>query len=152
MPKTILSAKNIKKTYLTKGLFNKHPDVEALKDVSFDLGKRETLALVGESGCGKSTLAKVLMQIEAPTAGSIELFGKPAGQWDIKEYRSHIQMIFQDPYSSLNPRKKAREIIGEPLAIAGKFSKRETEERVRNAIRVRQPSKRLRILPPSQRA
>jgi oligopeptide/dipeptide ABC transporter ATP-binding protein len=96
--------------------------VRAVDGVSFDVMRGETLGLVGESGCGKSTTARVLLRLMAPTSGSIRLDGEeiadaPAGR--LKELRRDMQMIFQDPYSSLNPRKTVGSIIGEPFAIHG---------------------------------
>lgn len=94
--------------------------VHAVDDVSFDLAAGEALALVGESGCGKSTLALTLLGLESPTAGSIrfegqELAGADAAAW--KTARRHIQMIFQDPYESLNPLMTVGEIVAEPLQV-----------------------------------
>jgi oligopeptide/dipeptide ABC transporter ATP-binding protein len=94
--------------------------VHAVDDVSFDLAAGEALALVGESGCGKSTLALTLLGLERATAGSIrfegqEMVGAPASLW--KETRRHVQMIFQDPYESLNPLMNVGEVVAEPLHV-----------------------------------
>lgn len=113
----ILEVQNLSKHFEVKSLFRKIGEVKALDNVSIALKSRETLAIVGESGSGKSTLAKCLMQIELPTSGTITLQGKPLSDIPKMEYRRLIQMIFQDPYSSLNPRKKAWQIISEPLQI-----------------------------------
>lgn len=121
----ILEAKDLKKTYKVGNMFDKSTTVDALGGVSFALYPGETLAVVGESGCGKSTLAKVLMGIETPTSGEVYLKGKPKSDYDLQEYRKSVQLIFQDPYSSINPRKKAWEIISEPLAINTNMSKTE---------------------------
>ena len=104
--------------------------VKALDGVSFELAKNETLAIVGESGCGKSTLAKALMQLEIPTAGEISLGGQVLPQQVAPEFRQKVQMIFQDPYASLNPRKKVRDLIAEPLVINTNLSAQEREEKV----------------------
>ena len=99
--------------------------LKALSHICFELDQRETLAVVGESGCGKSTLARLLMGLEQPTGGEIILRGKPLCQYTRKELQPLIQMIFQDPYSSLNPRKRAWEIVAEPLLINTSYSKKE---------------------------
>lgn len=94
--------------------------VNALKGVSFELCQGETLAIVGESGCGKSTLAKCLLKIESPTSGKILFKEQNLNEISSVDLCRKIQMIFQDPYSSLNPRKKIIDIIAEPLLIQGK--------------------------------
>jgi oligopeptide/dipeptide ABC transporter ATP-binding protein len=95
--------------------------VRAVEDVSFELGPRETLGLVGESGCGKTTAGRALMQLIRPTAGSVHLFDSPnlseLSNRQLLPYRRRMQMIFQDPYSSLNPRMTVGSIIGEALTI-----------------------------------
>lgn len=95
-------------------------EVKAVDGVSFSVRRGETLGIVGESGCGKSTLAKCIMRAYTPTEGSIEFKGRDIARLkerQLKEFRTKIAMIFQDPYSSLNPRQKAEDIIGEPLLI-----------------------------------
>ncbi len=116
---TILSVKHLKRHYNIKGFFSSKGTVKAVDDVSFDLIKGETLSIVGESGCGKSTLAKVLMKIEPQDGGTYQICNKDinSSQWTPKEFYQTIQMIFQDPYSSINPRKKAWQIIAEPLFV-----------------------------------
>jgi peptide/nickel transport system ATP-binding protein len=98
--------------------------VHAVSDVSFDVVPGETLGLVGESGCGKSTTGRALLQLIRPTAGSVRFEGKelttmPAGE--LRRLRPRLQMIFQDPISSLNPRRKVFDIVAEPLHIAGQL-------------------------------
>jgi oligopeptide/dipeptide ABC transporter ATP-binding protein len=96
--------------------------VRAVDDVSFDVLRGETLGLVGESGCGKSTTARLVTRLLAPTGGSIRFEGREiadAKPRDLKDLRRDVQMIFQDPYSSLNPRKTVGSIIAEPFAIHG---------------------------------
>lgn len=117
MSTPILEVKNLAKTFEIKKMFKKKLFLKALSDINFELGPEETLGIVGESGCGKSTLAKVLTKLEMPTNGNIELLQKNYNDYDSKEFHSLIQMVFQDPYQSLNPRKKAFDIIADPLRI-----------------------------------
>lgn len=114
---SILKVSNLKKHYPVKKGFSTIQLVKALDGVSFELEEGKTLGIVGESGCGKSTLAKVLLGLERPTEGEIHFNQKITTSIPIKERQQTLQMIFQDPYSSLNPRKKAWQIIAEPLAI-----------------------------------
>ncbi len=120
----VLTVTNLTKHYQVGSRFSGGiKQVQALRGVSFVLEKRKTLAIVGESGCGKSTLAKALMSLETPTSGSFDLGslvknqGKLSTRDRLAAQRRYIQMIFQDPYSSLNPRKKAWQIIAEPIII-----------------------------------
>jgi peptide/nickel transport system ATP-binding protein/oligopeptide transport system ATP-binding protein len=107
--------------------------VNAVDDVSFRIGRGETLGLVGESGCGKSTVGKAVLKLHEPSAGTIRL-----GERDIthlspaemRPIRRRLQIVFQDPYSSLNPRMKAGDIVGEPLAIHGLAAGRDRPARV----------------------
>ncbi|RGE47723.1 peptide ABC transporter ATP-binding protein [Mannheimia granulomatis] len=130
----LLDAINLKKYYpVKKGMFAKPKTVKAVDGVSFTLERGKTLAIVGESGCGKSTLGRMLTMIESPTEG--ELFYK--GQnflVDDKETaqlrRKKIQIVFQNPYSSLNPRKKVGAILEEPLLINTDLSAKERKARV----------------------
>lgn len=112
--------------------------VHAVEDVSFELGRGETLAMVGESGCGKSTTGRTLIGLEKPVAGSIkyddqELVGLKSEQ--LKPMRRKMQMIFQDPYSSLNPRMSAGASIGEPMRVHGIVPKQEVRDRVVELLR-----------------
>lgn len=131
----LLKAKGLKKYYQIKGLFSVKGIVKAVDDVSFDLKKGETLAIVGESGCGKSTLAKLLMMIEPRTSGTYHICHKEVSNWKKKDFYQIIQMIFQDPYSSINPRKKAWQIIAEPLFVNTKFSRHECYLRALEALK-----------------
>jgi ABC-type dipeptide/oligopeptide/nickel transport system ATPase subunit len=95
--------------------------VHAVSDVSFDLADRETLGIVGESGCGKSTTGKAILRVPPPTSGRVLLDAVDLASLDSEELRksrSQLQMIFQDAISSLNPRRRIREVVGEPLEIA----------------------------------
>jgi len=125
----MLTVKNLKKYYSVKKWPAEEKTVKALDGVSFTLQKGKTLGVVGESGCGKSTLAKTLLHLEAPTGGDV-LFGQQSpAQMGEKNYRQKIQMIFQDPYNSLNPRMRAVDIVAAPLAVNSDLSKEEREEK-----------------------
>jgi oligopeptide/dipeptide ABC transporter ATP-binding protein len=123
-----------------KTAFGREPArfVHAVDDVSFDLGRGEVLALVGESGCGKSTLALTLLGLETPTTGSVLFEGRDvthASGAEQKALRRHIQMVFQDPYESLNPLMTIGEIVAEPLKVHGLATdKGERAGRVRQAL------------------
>ncbi len=96
--------------------------VYAVDDVSFSIGTGETLGLVGESGCGKTTVGRTILRLIEPTAGSIRLDGHDVthlGRAELRPFRRQMQIIFQDPFSSLNPRKRAGDIVGEPLKVHG---------------------------------
>ncbi len=126
----ILEAKDVSKIFDIKKTFKPKLELKALSEINFSLSANETLGIVGESGCGKSTLAKVLTQLEAPTKGDIKLLGKSYNDYKSREFHSLIQMVFQDPYQSLNPRKKAFDIIADPLRINSDKSEAEIKELV----------------------
>ena len=117
----LLRVENIAKSYFTKvGLFGQAQEIKAVNGVSFDVFEGETLGLVGESGCGKSTLGKVILQLEKATKGAIFYKGKEITTLkskDLRSLRKDIQLIFQDPYSSLHPRKIIGEAILEPMEV-----------------------------------
>ena len=122
MADVILRANDLVKHYPIKGgvLRRTIGQVKAVDGVSFELHKGETLGIVGESGCGKSTLGRVLMRLEEPTAGSVDFDGVEMFQQSgsaMRRLRRDIQIVFQDPYTSLNPRKTVGDIIGEPFEI-----------------------------------
>ncbi|CAN5335893.1 dipeptide ABC transporter ATP-binding protein [soil metagenome] len=122
MSEVVLSARGVTKLYpVYGGVFSRQRgDVKAVQDVSLDLNRGETVGLVGESGCGKSTLGRMLLRLENATAGTVTVEGKDilhAPKSELFPMRRHMQMIFQDPYSSLNPRMTIGEIVQEPLAI-----------------------------------
>lgn len=135
MSQTVLQARDLTRHYeVSQGFLKPKAMVKALNGVSFELKAGKTLAVVGESGCGKSTLARQLTLIEAPTAGSLQLDGVEVGQAstaELKAMRSKVQMVFQNPYASLNPRQKIGDQLGEPLLINTKLSASEREAKVR---------------------
>ncbi|MDR7240000.1 ABC transporter ATP-binding protein [Neobacillus drentensis] len=129
----LIEVKNLKKYFpLKTSMFSKNKQVvKAVDDVSFHIYKGETFGLVGESGCGKSTLGRTLNRLYDPTGGEILFDGKNIANLTSKElqpYRKRMQMIFQDPYSSLNPYMNVEEIIDEPLEIHTSLSKNERRE------------------------
>lgn len=130
----LLNAIGLKKYYpVKKGLFAKPQQVKALDGVSFQLKRGKTLAIVGESGCGKSTLGRLLTMIEQPTEGELYYKGHNFLENDPETKalrRKKIQIVFQNPYASLNPRKKIGSILEEPLLINTKLSAKERREKV----------------------
>ena len=116
--KPIIEVKNLKEYFrINTGLFRSKP-LKAVDDISFSINKGETLGLVGESGCGKTTVGRTILHLYKPTAGEIYYEGKLIqSNADIREFRKKATMVFQDPYSSLNPRMTVSDIIGEPLDV-----------------------------------
>ena len=130
----ILVSKELARYYTVKqgAILKKKKALKALDKVSFSLEKGKTLAVVGESGCGKSTLARVVTMIEPPTSGDLFIGGIHVNTADAeqkKQLRSRVQIVFQDPYGSLNPRKKVGAILKEPLDINTKLSGAEKREK-----------------------
>ncbi len=113
----LLEVKNLKKYFQVRTGFIKKTDLKAVDDVSFFIRRGETLGIVGESGCGKTTLGRTILRLEEPTAGDILYEGKSILGKDMQEYRRKMQIVFQDPYASLDPRKTVGDIIGEAMDI-----------------------------------
>ena len=130
----VLTARDLTRHYaISRGLFQPNAQVQALNGVSFELQAGKTLAVVGESGCGKSTLARALTLIEEPSSGSLQIAGQEvtgANKAQRKQLRRDVQMVFQNPYASLNPRQKVGDQLGEPLLINTGLSRLERRERV----------------------
>jgi len=141
MSKPLLQVKGLKKYFdVTGGVFSrKIGDVKAVDEVSFDVYKGEVLGIVGESGCGKSTTGKALLRLIEPTEGQVLFEGKDITKLNAEEMRKmrrDMQIIFQDPYASLNPRHKVEKILGEPLLIHGIGDKAERKKRVEDILKI----------------
>ena len=132
MADTLVEVRNLKEYFnIATGAFTTRP-LKAVDDVSFSIHRGETLGLVGESGCGKTTVGRTLLHLYKPTAGQIFFEGKEVKtKKDVLEYRRKSAMVFQDPYSSLNPRMTVADIIGEPLDVHKMYTnKKEREEKI----------------------
>ncbi|WP_320671741.1 ABC transporter ATP-binding protein [Patulibacter defluvii] len=120
---TILEVRDLRKTFTSGGMLGGgREQVHAVNGVSFDVRRGETFGLVGESGCGKSTTARMICRLEEPTAGEIRFDGTDVarlGRKQLLPFRRDVQMVFQDPYSSLNPRHTVGSVIGEPFIVHG---------------------------------
>jgi oligopeptide transport system ATP-binding protein len=136
----LLEIRRLKKYFPVKtGIFRRNAGwVQAVDGVSFHVDRGETLGLVGESGCGKSTIGRCILRLLEPTGGEILFEGKNISGLDnagMKGFRRKVQAIFQDPYSSLNPRMSVGHIVGEPLLVQGLQSEAEREERTEDLFR-----------------
>jgi len=135
----LLEVRNVKKYFpIRKGVLQREvARVHAVDDVSFAVREGETLGLVGESGCGKSTLGRTIVRLLEPTAGEILFGGRQIGELGpraLRPLRREMQMVFQDPYASLNPRKRVGTIISDPMRIHGLGDKREQKQRVEELL------------------
>lgn len=135
MAEKLIEVKNLKKYFKTK-----HGMLHAVDDVSFYINKGETLGLVGESGCGKSTTGRAILRLHEPTSGQVLYKGDDIVKYNskkMKQMRQKMQIVFQDPYSSLNPRLTLSELIAEPLYVNKVYkTKKETEERVKEVMEI----------------
>lgn len=135
MSDKLLEVKNLKQYFPIKtGLFETTP-LKAVDNVSFSIDRGETLGLVGESGCGKTTVGRSILYLYKPTGGEIIYDGQEITAKNIDSHRKNMQMVFQDPYSSLNPRMTVGDIIGEPLDIHKLYSnKKERKEKIEDLL------------------
>lgn len=141
MAKVLLKVENLKKYFpIRAGLLAKHVgDVKAVDDVSFEIYEGETLGIVGESGCGKSTTGRVLMRLHEPTEGKVTFEGTELTSLSAEEMRKmrrEIQMVFQDPYASLNPRHTIEKILEEPLIVHGIGTPAERKKKVMEYLQI----------------
>jgi oligopeptide transport system ATP-binding protein len=139
MAQELLRIENLKKHFTLGGggLFAKPRTLKAVDGVSLSVSKGETVGLVGESGCGKSTVSRTIIRLYDPTEGKIIFDGQDISKMSesrLAAYRPRMQMIFQDPYASLNPRMTVGDLIGEPLRNEGKLAKKEITERVHELL------------------
>ena len=135
-PELLLQVRNLKQYFPIHTGFMKTTMLKAVDDVSFDIRKGETLGLVGESGCGKTTVGRTILQLYKPTAGEIRFKGKRIdNRENLKGFRRQAQMVFQDPYSSLNPRMTVADIVAEPIDVHKMCAtKKEREERIHELL------------------
>ncbi len=141
MSKVLLKVDGLKKYFpIRKGVLNTQVgDVKAVDDVSFEVFEGETLGIVGESGCGKSTTGRLLMRLLEPTEGEIEFAGQMISELsknEMRKARRDIQMIFQDPYASLNPRHNIGKILEEPLIVHGMGNAKERKQKVLELLEI----------------
>lgn len=134
----LVELRHLKKFYaVNKGLFSHKQKgiVKAVNDVNLNIYRGETMGLIGESGCGKSTLSRVILGLTDATEGEVLFKGEPVNRQNMKAFRRRAQMIFQDPYSSLDPRMPLGKIIEEPLRIHTDFDKEKKQEIVRDLLK-----------------
>jgi len=127
----LIEVEELKQHFPIKTGFFKTTPLKAVDGVSFNIKPGETLGLVGESGCGKTTVGRSLLRLYEPTSGTVKFNGEEITGKNMAEHRKHMQMVFQDPYSSLNPRMTVEDIIGEPLDVHKMYSnKKERREKI----------------------
>lgn len=141
MSKVLLKVENLKKYFpIRHGMFARHVgDVKAVDDVSFELYEGETLGIVGESGCGKSTTGRAIMRLHEPTEGNVLFDGVELTKLNdeqMRKVRREIQMVFQDPYASLNPRHTVEKILEEPLIVHGIGNAKERQKKVHEYLEI----------------
>ncbi len=124
MSDTLLEVRNLKQYFPVRAGLMKTIPLKAVDDVSFTIGRGETLGLVGESGCGKTTVGRTILRLYEPTGGEVIFDGEPVTAKNITHMRKQMQMVFQDPYSSLDPRMTVEDIIGEPLDVHKLYASR----------------------------
>ncbi len=132
MSNGILTIENLHKTFPVKFSYGRTAVATAVDDVSLDVGHGEVLGLVGESGCGKSTLGRLALGLLAPTSGTVRFQGRDLGMLgkrELRALRKDLQIIFQDPFASLNPRMRVRDIVAEPLVIHGLAERKDLDGR-----------------------
>ena len=133
----LVEVKHLKQYFPIRTGFFKTLPLKAVDDISFSINKGETLGLVGESGCGKTTVGRSLLHLYQPTDGEVYYEGERITSGNIKQYRKKMQMVFQDPYSSLDPRMTVSDIIGEPLDIHHLYSsKSERKDRIAELMKL----------------
>lgn len=133
----VIELKNVDKSYTNSGFLKKTTCAHILKNISLQVEKGTTLGLVGESGSGKTTTTRMILRQEKPTNGELFYEGRNVEELtkeEEEEYRNNVQVVFQNPYSSLNPKMRVGEIIAEPLVITGKYNKEEIKKRVRSIM------------------
>lgn len=135
MAEPLIKVQNLKQYFPVKAGFFKTIPLKAVDGVSFSIDRGETLGLVGESGCGKTTVGRALLHLYKPTDGEVMFDGVRIGEKNVREYRKDMQIVFQDPYSSLNPRMTVSDIIGEPLDIHKLCkSRKDRKDRIRELM------------------
>lgn len=148
MSQPCIEVKHLQKYFKVRGGY-----LHATDDVSFKIEKGKTMGIVGESGCGKSTLGRTIIHMHESTSGQIFYNGKDVtrvSRKELKELRTHMQIVFQDPYSSLNPRQTVEQTIREPLYLTGKYTRREIDEEVTRLMELCGIEERLRLAYPHE--